>query len=191
MIDDWGISCDIALIWISLDFTDDQSTLIQVMAWCRQATSHYLSQCWPRSLSPDVVARLQWVKLDWAQRLLSNLILCSFLTGLSLYRFRDKPRLVAKHKCAKPTVSLLSTLMGMSRLPFNCKRELQLQVGISDDIFKKEATWIRIWFNVIYKCKACSYQQKSFDKKLIWNHIEKTMRYIDIKITITNNKWMI
>ena len=21
------------------------------MAWCRQATSHYLSQCWPRSLS--------------------------------------------------------------------------------------------------------------------------------------------
>ena len=23
------------------------------MAWCRQATSHYLSQCWPRSLSPQ------------------------------------------------------------------------------------------------------------------------------------------
>ena len=23
------------------DFTDDQSTLVQVMAWCRQATSHY------------------------------------------------------------------------------------------------------------------------------------------------------
>ena len=22
------------------------------MAWCRQATSHYLNQCWPRSLSP-------------------------------------------------------------------------------------------------------------------------------------------
>ena len=29
-----------------LDFTDDQSTLVQVMAWCHQATSHYLSQCW-------------------------------------------------------------------------------------------------------------------------------------------------
>ena len=26
------------------------STLVQVMAWCRQATSHYLSQCWPKSL---------------------------------------------------------------------------------------------------------------------------------------------
>ena len=50
LIDGWGISCEIALIWMSLDFTDDQSTLVQVMAWCRQATSHYLNQCWPRSL---------------------------------------------------------------------------------------------------------------------------------------------
>ena len=50
VIDGWGISVEIALIWMSLDFTDDQSTLVQVMAWCRQATSHYLSHCWPRSL---------------------------------------------------------------------------------------------------------------------------------------------
>ena len=32
------------------------------MAWCRQATSHYLSQCWPRSMSPYGVTRPQWVK---------------------------------------------------------------------------------------------------------------------------------
>ena len=31
-----------------LDLTDDESTLVQVMAWCHQATSHYLSQCWLR-----------------------------------------------------------------------------------------------------------------------------------------------
>ena len=61
VIDGWGISYEIALIWMSLDFTDDQSTLVQVMAWCRQATSHYLSQCWPRSLSPYGVTRPQWV----------------------------------------------------------------------------------------------------------------------------------
>ena len=48
VIDGWGI-------------TDDQSTLVQVMAWCRQATSHYLSQCWPRSKSPYGVTRGQWV----------------------------------------------------------------------------------------------------------------------------------
>ena len=59
----WGIFCEIALIWMSLDFTDDQSTLVQVMAWCRQATGHYLSQCWPRFLSPYGVTRPQWVKI--------------------------------------------------------------------------------------------------------------------------------
>ena len=58
----WGISYEIALRWMPLDLTDDKSTLVQVMAWCRQATSHYLSQCWPRSLSPYGVTRPQWVK---------------------------------------------------------------------------------------------------------------------------------
>ena len=35
-----------ALRWMPQDLTDDKSTLVQVMAWCCQATSHYLSQCW-------------------------------------------------------------------------------------------------------------------------------------------------
>ena len=62
MIDDWGISCENDLRWMSLDLSDDESTLVQVMAWCRQATSHYLSQCWPRSLLPYGVTKPQWVK---------------------------------------------------------------------------------------------------------------------------------
>ena len=33
MIDGWDISCEIALRWISLELTDDKSTLVQVMAW--------------------------------------------------------------------------------------------------------------------------------------------------------------
>ena len=45
------------------DSTDDKSTLVQVMAWCRQATSHYLSQCWPRYKPPYGVTRPHWVKL--------------------------------------------------------------------------------------------------------------------------------
>ena len=43
------------------DLTDDKSTLVQVMDWCHQATSHYLSQCWLSPLSPYGVARPQWV----------------------------------------------------------------------------------------------------------------------------------
>ena len=62
VVNGWGISCEIALKWMSLDLTDDKSILVQVMAWCRQAASHYLSQCWPRSLSPYGITRPQWVK---------------------------------------------------------------------------------------------------------------------------------
>ena len=61
VIDGWVIFCEIALIWMSLDFTYDQSALGAVMAWCRQATSHYLNHCWPRSPTPYVVTRPQSV----------------------------------------------------------------------------------------------------------------------------------
>ena len=48
VIDGWGSFHEIALRWImSLDLTDGKSalvTMVQVMAWCHQATSHYLSQ---------------------------------------------------------------------------------------------------------------------------------------------------
>ena len=57
------LSKDNALRWMPRDLTDDKSTLVQVMAWRHQATSHYLSQCWPRSLSPCGVTRPQWVKV--------------------------------------------------------------------------------------------------------------------------------
>ena len=53
-------SNDNPLRWMPWDFIDDKSTLVQVMAWCRQATSHYLSQCWPSSMSPYGVTRPQF-----------------------------------------------------------------------------------------------------------------------------------
>ena len=42
---------------------DDEATLVQVMTWCRQATRHYLGQCWPRSMSPTGVTRPQCVNV--------------------------------------------------------------------------------------------------------------------------------
>ena len=43
LMDGWGIYCKIALRWMSLGLTVDKSKLVQVMAWCCQAVSHYLS----------------------------------------------------------------------------------------------------------------------------------------------------
>ena len=46
---------------VQLPLINDKSTLVQVMAWCRQATSHYLNQCWPSSMLPYGITRPQWV----------------------------------------------------------------------------------------------------------------------------------
>ena len=62
-IDILNLFYEIGLRWVPHNPIDDNSTLVQVMvmAWCRQATSHYLSQCWPKSMSPCGVTRPQWV----------------------------------------------------------------------------------------------------------------------------------
>ena len=36
---------------VPVGLTDDESPLVQVMAWCHQAPSHYLNQWWPCSLT--------------------------------------------------------------------------------------------------------------------------------------------
>ena len=56
MIRGCGIFCKIALRGMSMDFTDDVSTLVQVIAWCRQ--------CWPRSMSQYGVTRPQCVNIN-------------------------------------------------------------------------------------------------------------------------------
>ena len=43
------------------NLTDEESTLVEVMAWCRLATSHQLSQCLPGFLSPYAITRPPWV----------------------------------------------------------------------------------------------------------------------------------
>ena len=55
-----GISYEIALSWTSQHSFENKPTLVNVMTWWHQATSHYLSQCWPRSMS-SMASRPQWV----------------------------------------------------------------------------------------------------------------------------------
>ena len=64
------------MYWLQVNGTEpcyDKSTLVQVMAWCHQATSHYLSQCWPRSMSPYEATRPQRVNACNPVDLLHNL----------------------------------------------------------------------------------------------------------------------
>ena len=54
-------SCEIALRRLTLDLTDDKPTLVQVVAWCLHPTNDYLSQYWPRCMSPHDITRPQCV----------------------------------------------------------------------------------------------------------------------------------
>ena len=48
----WGICCEITLGWLPQNLINEKSTLFPVMAWCHQATNHYLNQCRQRSILP-------------------------------------------------------------------------------------------------------------------------------------------
>ena len=53
----------IAIRWMVQDPIDDNLILLQVLAWCHQ-TRRYLSQCWPRSMSPNGVSSPHWVNFS-------------------------------------------------------------------------------------------------------------------------------
>ena len=56
---------EISIGWMPQDTFDDMPVLVQVMAWCHQATGHYQSQCWPRFISPRGVIMLKWISHEW------------------------------------------------------------------------------------------------------------------------------
>ena len=65
-----------AIKWMPRGFTDDKSTLVQVMAWSCQATIHSLSQCGPSSMSAYDITRQQcWVTF-WLVHFPRNFVLC-------------------------------------------------------------------------------------------------------------------
>ena len=51
------VSVPIVKFWMPQNRTNNKLTLVQAMAWCCQATSHYLSWCWPRFMSPYGITR--------------------------------------------------------------------------------------------------------------------------------------
>ena len=97
----WDISYEIALRWMQLDLSDDKSTLVQVMDWCRQATSHYLSQCWPRSMSSNGVTRPQWVNFKQKFAILCNAAnsLCHWIWIINDWFFFNKTVFITLQYC--------------------------------------------------------------------------------------------
>ena len=106
-----GTPCEIDLRLLSMDLAADRSTF-QVMAWCRQATSHYLRQYWPRSLSPYGVTGSCLTTAIWRCRKPFSQWQCSFQRKLrshwvkflrqrrvAIVKQRPDPQRISEKKC--------------------------------------------------------------------------------------------
>ena len=97
---------------MSQDPTDDWSTLVLVMAWYRQATSHYLSQCWLKSMSSYHVTSPPWINYnDVIMGLMASQITSLTIVYSVVYLSADKK----KHQSS---VSL-AFVRGIHRGPVN------------------------------------------------------------------------
>ena len=65
-------SCEIGLMWVQPNLTDDESILVRALAWFWLETGHYLSQCWPRWCICAVIYHLSSSSCHWY---LNNFIL--------------------------------------------------------------------------------------------------------------------
>ena len=126
---------------MSLDHTD-KSTLVQVMNWCCQATSHYLNQCWPSSMSPYGVTRPQWVK---SREL-------SFLQNISIFK--------QFHKSAQRRTITLSNRSGgqarnNSQTPFT---SVKFSMRIGWPPFTVTDFCIALTINALHYVQGCKYK---------------------------------
>ena len=64
------ISCETVVRWMSLDLSGDKATLVQVMAWCHQTTSHYLA-----NVDPDLCRHMASLNRHESGTLLIRLVL--------------------------------------------------------------------------------------------------------------------
>ena len=123
---DWWLrhllsNCPNTCVSMSLNFTDDQSTLVQVMAWCRQATSHCLSQCWPRFLLPYGVTRPERVNAELSV-CTDGALMVSIQVSLAvpfLHSLRSGPQVLTSMCGWKVTGINIQTMVAGKTIPRN------------------------------------------------------------------------
>ena len=95
---------------------DDNSTLVQVMAWCRQAASHYLSQCWPKAMASYGITRPQWVNKEiFAQQ--KNLSVTQYLTVFILWAYNQSINVWCYQLPNKNSQTYLKVIFGSAASP--------------------------------------------------------------------------
>ena len=134
-----GIKCETALRCMSLDLTEDKSTLVQVMAWCRQATSHYLSQCWPRSLPPYGVTRPRWVKKT----------LATFVKLKFCVNSQWSSDTIGRHRIDRSLVRVMAPVIFDTK-PLHKPKPVYNQLGSKEHIEKSESKYRHFLLDIMH-----------------------------------------
>ena len=99
------------------------------MAWCHQAKSHYVSQCWPRSMWPYDVTTPQWVNTMRPEQngwdVADNKFKCIFLTWYCMQLDKDKDGTLDETDKRHPIAHLWGGAMGCLLLVL--QREMTLR----------------------------------------------------------------
>ena len=160
--DGCDISSEITLRLTSHDLSDDESTLVQIMAWCSLATSHYLNQCWPRSLLPYGVTWPQWVNPAYPR-------VC--------WRWNIPRALSQYHACWCPgslrrqTISSLGIDSVSQMGPVFCKKAFKVPIP---SVLRDDRKWkyiflqYHIWFRQ-YRFGACLVPSKYVSNMTYWH----------------------
>ena len=148
-----------------LNLNDDKSTLVQVMAWCRQATSHYLSQCCPRSLSPYGVIRPQWVNPCHANSMSRNMIQCRSI-------WRQKAAIKPHYSFTYDKTSTTGTMRSF-------RSSICIWWFAISFINDKRSTMINYWLFNVSKFKTLSLNKNLHQRKKsnsAYHHSQQTRR---------------
>ena len=82
-----------------VDASNLQTTLVQVLTWCREATSNYHSQWWPGSVSLFGVTWPQWIYTPTLYKLRCNLNVDTTVRfGCALHWRHNEPDGVSNHQ---------------------------------------------------------------------------------------------
>ena len=111
------------------------------MTWCRQATSHFLNQCWPSFMSPYDVTRDQWVK--------AIMPLTVYLTFIETIRVHANIQILYEGKIISYKIRRIVTYFDSS-VSCNLKWESQEDGTVSQKRYGLRTEILRIFYILKY-----------------------------------------
>ena len=153
------ISIGTVLRWMPQNNTDDKSTLVLVMAWCRQATSHYLNQCLQRPMTPYDITRphWQWAKLHF---------LVTFFTSHFIHSRSSSVYVMAWHpldpKSFSAVIMIMITMLHVSITYQSIMLPSKAQIHFTNYFFSNDSNWMQI--------TRCCHSQRSHQFTPIHSH---------------------